>query len=132
LKTADGRYISAAPGGGFELSGSAVSGRTGFIVTDANGGELSDGDEIRIKYTPGYSSDGGKTKPSFWVEEGGGIKRLNSEPSDASGKFKLKKQGEGFVLQTASGKFVAAPKERVLSLADSPEGALVITIEGVK
>ena len=130
LRTADGKYVTAGVSGGLDLSGTAVTNKQVFAVVDVNGGKLEDGDEIKLKYYPGASADTGKTKPSFWQEEAGKIDRVNQEPSDASSKFKLKQQGSGFVLQTASGKFAAAPKaEGGLGLADAPESALVLTFE---
>ncbi|MEA3187938.1 MAG: hypothetical protein QOD99_1768 [Chthoniobacter sp.] len=130
LKTADGKYVSTAASGGLDLSGKSVTDKTTFAVVDSNGGGLDDGDEVKIKYTPGQVSDAGKNKPSFWVEDAGKINRVNQEPTGASGKFVLKKQGEGFVLKTTSGKFAAAPTgEGGLGLADKMESALVLKIE---
>lgn len=123
LKTADGKYVSTADQGGLNLGSRTINNRTVFALVDANGATLDDGDEVTIKYYPSATS-----KPSFWQEREGKIIR-DKESKDASGKFKLKKQGEkGFVLQTGSGKFIAL-KDNVLGLADAAEGALVFTIE---
>src|SRR5437867_2368174 len=81
LKTADGKYVTAADKGAFNLSGKGITNRTVFAIVDANGGTLDDGDEVTIKY---YSSP--TDKPSFWQEQAGKLIR-DKEPKDASGKF---------------------------------------------
>jgi len=58
------------------------------------------------------------------------VKRLNQEPSDDSAEFVMTKQGNGFVLRTAGGKFVSpSVEEGSLLLADTAKDGLEVQIE---
>ena len=129
LRVLSGNYVSTAASGGLELVANPKENKMVFEVIDANGGELADGDKIKIRYTPRYTSDAGKNKPSFWFEEAGKIKRTNAEPRDETETFRLMTQGAGFVLQTASGKFVGEPYEDGLGLVDALRSALTFKFE---
>ncbi|MGC3991391.1 MAG: hypothetical protein QM796_17250 [Chthoniobacteraceae bacterium] len=130
LHTADGKYVSATEKGGIDLSGKVISHHQVFAVAGASGDKLSDGDTVEIKYYPTATGDSGKSKGSYWREESGKIDRVVKEPEDGSAKFKLKKQGDGFALQAASGKFVATPPDTTgLGLTDTLNNALVLVFE---
>jgi|GEM_PF-3641323 len=130
LHTTEGKYVSATEKGGLDLSGKVISHHQVFAIAGASGDQLKDGDSVEIKYYPTASADAGKSKGSFWREESGKIDRVVKEPEDGSAKFKLKKQGDGFVLQAASGKFVATPPDATgLGLTDTLTNALVLVVE---
>jgi len=120
LKTADGKIITTAAQGGLELGRSQNPGRQTFTLVDSNGGDLADGDDVKIRYNPGGSS-----KPNYWKSSEGKLGR-----SDKGDTFKLKKVEDKYLFQTSDGKFVAPPSggSGGLTLADSQEGALKVEI----
>ena len=129
LRAADGRYVATTANGGLSLTGKAVGDKTVFIVADANHAELSEGDEVTIKYAPGVTPEDSRYKPTFWVEAADKIKRVNKEPKDASGRFKLREQSGSFVLETSNGKFITAAPDNELGVADTLKDGLPFKFE---
>lgn len=121
-------YLTASSGGHLDLGVKKIGSKESFTLIDLNGGELADGDEVRIQYVPGKGSGGGPgdlTKASFWVETPEGVTRKRQGDS-----FKIQHLGGSkFVFQTLKGKFVGRPAEgSVLGLADKQEDALIVDI----
>lgn len=125
FKTADGKYVTTATGSMLDLSGTKVGSKQVFTIIDANGGDLADGDDVKIRYNPGASAGGTPPKPNFWRSAKGELKRGGEGDS-----FKLKKVENKYVFQTTDGKFVAAPAggTGALTLADSQDAALKVEI----
>ncbi|HUJ11246.1 MAG TPA: hypothetical protein VL171_14595 [Verrucomicrobiae bacterium] len=122
----DGKYLTADPGNALDLMGDKIGSKQGFTLVDVNGGELADGDEVRIQYIPGkgHGRAGDPTKSSFWVETPEGIRR-NRE----GGSFRIKQVGDKYAFQTDKGKFVGPPAAGgFLTLVDKQEGAMLVKI----
>ncbi len=97
FRTIANTFITASPSNALDLTGAKLGGRQTFTLVDVTGGEVADGHEVRIRYTP-------RGKPSYWVENKLGIRRGHS-----SDVFKIKRVGAKVALVTATGKFVAPP-----------------------
>lgn len=120
------RFLTANSGGALDLSGTKIGSKQIFKLYDLNGGELADGDEVKIQYIPGKGGggQGDVSKSSFWTEIPEGIRRSHQGES-----FKLKQVGTKFAFQTLKGKFVSQPGEAgALSLVDKQEGALLVDV----
>jgi|HubBroStandDraft_6_1064221.scaffolds.fasta_scaffold399836_1 hypothetical protein len=118
FRTIANTFITASPSNALDLTGVKLGGRQTFTLVDVTGGELADGHEVRIRYTPRSG------KPSYWVENKLGIRRGHS-----SDVFKIKRVGAKVALVTATGKFVAPPTvANALGVTDRPEGALLFDI----
>src|SRR3984957_1191838 len=118
FRTIANTFITASPSNALDLTGAKLGSRQTFTLVDITGGELADGHEVRIRYTPRTG------KPSYWVENKLGIRRGHS-----SDVFKIKSVGAKVALVTATGKFVAPPTvANALGVADKPEGALLVEI----
>src|SRR5215218_1679237 len=86
FKTADGKYISAAPNSALDLGGTKIGSRQAFMLVDVNGGELADGDTVRITQTGGI--EGGGMKVKGWKVSGEELKR-----GEKPAAFTMKKSG---------------------------------------
>lgn len=124
LKTSDQKYVTAATGSVLDLSGSKIASKQTFTLVDMNGGDLADGDEVQVRYTP-TPKPGEPPKSNFWVDKKGELKR-----GSEAGVFKVKKTDATYSFQAASGKFVGAPASGTgpLALVDGEEGALKVEI----
>ena len=125
FKTADGKYISAALNSALDLGGTKIGSRQAFMLVDVNGGELADGDTVRITQTAGV--EGGGTKIKGWKLSGGELKR-GENPAD----FTVKKSGEMWTFQMKGGKFVGLTPTAVLGPVDTAEAALQVQIVDAK
>jgi len=67
-------------GGFLNLNGEKIGSKQKFTIIDLNGGDLMDGDPVKIRYTPGWSGRRGSNEEQLLVESADGIKR-NSEGS---------------------------------------------------
>ena len=124
LRVADKNFVTASSGGALDLSGVKVGSKQTFVLIDLNGGELADGDAIKIQYVPNSGGKPDPSKASYWVETKEGIKRGKDGDS-----FKVKKVGDKYTLQTSGGKFVgSAGEEGVLTLTDKQEAALLVEV----
>jgi hypothetical protein len=122
--TAEKKYVTANTSGALDLSGAKVGSKQSFTLIDLNGGDLADGDAVKIRYTPNSGGVPDLSKASYWHEKGGGIKR--SKEGDT---FKIKKVETKFAFQTASGKFVMATvTDGAFDLSDKQDGALLVEI----
>jgi hypothetical protein len=122
--TADGKYLTANAGGVVDLSGAKVGSKQKFTIIDLNGGDLADGDSVKIRYTPNTSGVPDPSKASYWRVKGSGIKR-----GKEAGIFKLNKIDGKFALMAADGKFVTGTlAEGTLSLSDKQDAALMIEV----
>lgn len=123
FRTPENKYVSAIPPSALDLSGVKIGSKQTFTLIDVNGGQLVDGDEVKIRYTP-HSTPPDPTKFSHWREAKEGIKRSHDGDS-----FKIKRVETKCVLVAPSGKFVAAPTAAgLLGLSDKQEGALVVEL----
>ncbi len=125
LRTAEGNCVVIGGGGKTILGGpSRNSSRELFTIIDANGGELADGDEVKIRYTAGTKADGESSKPSFWQVEGANFARRGKASS-----FKIKKVNDRYAFQTADGKFVGvASGGKDLAIVDTQDAALKVEL----
>ena len=122
--TADKKYITTAPSGALDLSGTKVGSKQIFTLIDVNGGELADGDSVKIRYTPNSPTGPDASKANFWRETKEGLKRGHEAEV-----FKVKKVDTKYAFVTPASKFVAAPATPgPLTLSDKQEGALLVEI----
>ena len=125
FKTADGKYISAAANSGLDLGGTKIASRQAFMLVDVNGGELADGDIVRITQTAG--AEGGGVKVKGWKLSGGELKR-GEKPADLT----VKKSGEMWTFQMKGDKFVGLTSAGVLGPVDTAEAAVQVQIVDAK
>jgi hypothetical protein len=110
FRTTDNTYATARGGGRLDTSSTKVGGSQSFVLVDLNGGELTSGDSVQIKWTA-------NTKPTYWGENETGLARYGGKPLDRSTfKITLKakadtKAPQAIILQTTSGKFVSIPSK---------------------
>jgi hypothetical protein len=125
FQTAEKKYVTTGASGSLDLSGTKIGSKQTFTLIDVNGGDLADGDEIKVRYNPGNSAGGTPSKPNYWQEsKDGGLKR-----GGEAGVFKVNKVEGKYAIQTPGGKFVAAPTgEGALTVADKQDGALLLEI----
>jgi hypothetical protein len=120
--TANSKYITATTGGVLDLTGMKIGSKQKFTLIDISGGQLDDGDQVRIRYIPGGGTDVAKT--SYWFETKDGVKRGHN-----GDVFKLKRVDTKYAFLTPSGKYVAAGTgTALLGLSDKPEGALLVEL----
>jgi hypothetical protein len=118
FRVAANKYISTCPSNCLEIAMGKIGSREKFTVIDITGGNLQDGDEVRVRYTPHTG------KPSYWVENNAGIRR--GHDGDV---FKLKRVDTKFALVTPTGRFVAPPtSENALGVSAKQDGALFVEI----
>ena len=128
------KFLTANSGGYLDLSGVKIGSKQTFKLYDLNGGELADGDEVKIQYVPGKggaTGQGDASKATFWTEtpidsttQPFGVKR-----SREGQPFKIKKVGTKYAFQNLKGKYVGQPgEEGSLSLVDNQEAALLVDI----
>lgn len=121
FKTADGKYISAAPNSAVDLSGTKVGSRQVFVLVDTNGGELSDGDSVKIMQAGGDLND--PSAKGLKVARDGAISRGASPNA-----FTLKKMDTKWAFQTPDGKFVGATPSGGVGTVDTPDTALQVEL----
>ena len=115
-------YVSCVRGGVLGTKGKSVTEMETFKLVDANGGELADGDVVKI-YTTAGSREG---NVSFWSEKAdGSISRIRTE--DTSVAFTVRKKDGGIILMTASGKFVSNTGS-ALATTDQESGAVIFKV----
>src|SRR5438105_15922068 len=66
FQTADKKYVTTATGGLLDLTGTKIGSKQIFTLIDVNGGELADGDEVKIRYMPGTAAGRSPPKPNYW------------------------------------------------------------------
>ena len=124
------RYVSTVAQGGLDTNGKQIGNNQTFTLIDINGGELADGDEVRIRWAPA------NTRATHWQETESFVNRTGNKPDDAC-TFRVKfadpkiKDGE-ILLQTASGKFVGSGKNSRLVPGAAQDGALMMKMEEVE
>jgi hypothetical protein len=124
LRVADGRYVTANPPGLIDLSGIKVGSKQKFTIIDLNGGNLADGDEVRIRYTPNKDGKPDPSKASYWREGREGVTRAHQD-----GTFTIKRVGTRFAFLGPSGKYVTANEVNgALAVSSKLEDALVVEI----
>ena len=125
------KYITTAPSNSLAIVSGKLGSRKVFSIIDISGGDLKDGDDVRIRYTPHSSkSESGAEppRPNYWLENSAGVRR--GHDGDV---FKLKRVDTKFAFVTPTGKFVAAPTNEVaLGVSAKQEGALLVDIIDVK
>lgn len=113
FKTAEGKYITATPGAGYDLTGTKVGSRQTFNLVDENGGELADGDSVKVMTT-----DGAK-----------GWKMKETELARGTPvAFKIKKVNEKWAFQTRDGKFLGVAASGAVGAVDTAETALQLEV----
>jgi len=100
FKAANG-YVTIVTGGFLTVGGEKIGSKQVFTIIDMSGGNLADGDTVRIRYTP-HSATSDQSKSSYWAETSDGIKR-NSDGSS----FKLKVVDGKYAFVAPSGKFLS-------------------------
>lgn len=126
LRVAANKYISTSPSNSLDLASGKIGSKQTFTIIDITGGNLQDGDGVRIRYTPHVKQ--GVAKPSYWVENSAGVRR--GRDGDV---FKLKRVDTKFALVTPTGKFVAPPTSmNALGVSAKQDGALLVEIIDVK
>ena len=127
FQVAPNMYISTAPSNSLAIAAGKPGSKKIFSIIDISGGDLKDGDEVRIRYTPHSSkSESGAEppRPNYWLENSAGIRR--GHDGDV---FKLKRVDTKFAFVTPTGGFVAAPTNQVaLGVSAKQEGALLVDI----
>jgi hypothetical protein len=131
FQVAPNKYVSTAPSNSLAIvSGKPVSKKI-FSIIDISGGDLKDGDRVRIRYTPHASkteTGAEPPRPNYWLENSAGVRR--GHDGDV---FTLKRVDTKFAFVTPTGKFVAAPTNEVaLGVSAKQEGALLVDIIDVK
>lgn len=124
FRVLDTKYITTAPSNSLNCSSEKIGGKQRFTIVDLNGGAITDGHQVRIRYTP--TSDGvpDPSKSSYWREVKDGVKR----GSDGD-VFKIKRMDAKCALQTVSGKFVATPIDGgLLGVTNAPEAAMLLEL----
>jgi hypothetical protein len=117
-------YITTNPGNSLDLTGIKIGSKQTFILIDLNGGELGNGDRVRIRYVPNSGGKPDPSKASFWVELKEGVKRARD-----GDVFTVKQVEAKYAFQTPSGKFVGAPVDGgLLGVTDKQEGALLVDL----
>ena len=118
FRTIANNFITADPSNALDLAGVKIGSKQTFTLVDITGGELADGHEVKIRYTPHTG------KPSYWLETKGVIRR--GHDGDV---FKIKRVDTKIALVAPSGRFVAPPTvANALGLSDKLEGALLVEI----
>jgi len=127
FRVAANKYISTTPSNSLSLVGGKISSKETFTIIDITGGNLQDGDGVRVRYTP-HAKPGEVAKPSYWVENSAGVRR--GRDGDV---FKLKRVDAKFALVTPTGKFVAPPTSPIaLGVSAKQDDALLVEIIDVK
>jgi hypothetical protein len=122
FRVAANKYISTCPSNCLEIAMGKISSKEKFTIIDVSGGNLQDGDEVRVCYTPHTG------KPSYWLESSAGVRRGHN-----GDVFKLKRVDAKFALVTPTGRFVASPvSENALGVSTKQDGALLVEIIDVK
>ena len=128
LRLVDGNFVTASPSGTLDLTGKKIGSKQTFAIIDVNGGELADGDEVKIRYTPNKDGVSDPSKASYWQEGKGGIVRKRE-----GGVFKMKKVDTKYAFQTPGGKFVTGTvTDGALGLSDKQESALLVELVDVQ
>ncbi len=121
-------YITAVPGNYLTLTNGKLGNKQKFTIIDITGGDLQDGDEVRVRYAPHGGKDADTTKSTYWLENSDGVGR--GKDGDV---FKLKRVDTKFALVTPTGKFVAPPKnDTALGVSAKQDGALLMEILDAK
>jgi hypothetical protein len=123
LQINEKQYVTANTGGGLGAYGAKIGSKQVFAIIDLNGGDLMDGDGIKIQYTPNAGGKPDPSKASYWMEVEEGVKR-----GKEGGVFKIKKVGTKYAFLAPSGKFVTAMpgEEGVLLVSDKQESAMLV------
>lgn len=123
LRIASGAYLSMVAGGGLDASGKEIGKQQIFTIVDANGGELEDGDKVKIVY-----------ETSLWREdkENNKIHRVAIKGSkDAETVFKVKRKDKMLMLQTPSGKYLAIDGAAIVTTDKQDKAALLELVASV-
>jgi len=124
FRTADNKYVSTLTGGFLNLNGEKIGSRQIFTIIDLSGGNLADGDAVKIRYTPGGVAASDQTKSSYWQETAEGIKR-----SSEGSVFKIKLVDSKYAFQAPSGKFMTGVvTDNVFGLSDKQANALLLEL----
>ena len=122
MRLADGSFVTASPNGTLDQSGVKIGSKQTFTIDDVNGGELADGDEVRIRYTPNSGGVPDPAKATYWRLGKEGVIRKREGDT-----FKIKKVDSKYAFQTQDGKFVTGKVvDGALALSDKQESALVV------
>jgi len=101
-----------------DLTGAKIGSKQTFTLVDITGGELADGHEVRIRYTPHTG------KPSYWLETKGVI-----TPGSRRRCLQDQTRGHEGRADAPTGKFVAPPPvPNALGVSDKQQGALLVDI----
>jgi hypothetical protein len=127
FRAADDRYVTTFTGGLFAW-GTKIGSKQIFTIIDLNGGDLADGDSVKIRYTPHSGGVADQSKSSYWSETAEGIKRS----SGGGSVFKIKLVDTKYTFQAPSGKFVSGVlTANMFGLSDKPADALLLELVDV-
>ena len=100
LRVSETQYVTTGSNGIVYLGGEKIGSKQMFALIDLSGGNIGDGDDVKIQYCPGRGTD--LSKANYWVERPEGIKRVKE-----GDVFKIKKVGAKYAFLTPTGKFVS-------------------------
>lgn len=120
LKTSDGKFAGMVAGGGLDAVSKEIGNNQIFTMVDLNGETLSSGDSVKLVF--GQSQ----------MREDAGAKKIHRVPirgaKDEECIFKLLVTGKNVLLQTPSGKFVAAATDgKSLVITDKKDETSLLT-----
>jgi uncharacterized Zn ribbon protein len=113
FKTADGKFVTGVPSAGFDLSGTKAGGRQIYNLVDENGGELADGDSVKVMMSDNVKG---------WKIKDGTLWR------GTPAAFKVKKVDNKWAFQARDGKFVGVATGGAVGAVDTLETALQLEI----
>lgn len=116
LKTSEGAYVGQVANGGLDAASKSVTPKQIFTLVDLNGGKVSDGDGVKLRF-----------EATLWREdkENSLIHRVPAKiAKDAECVFKLRIKDKLLYLETASGKFVTVADSAVVTTSDVKKATL--------
>jgi hypothetical protein len=120
FRVSETQYLTTGANGVVYVGGEKIGSKQIFTIIDLSGGDLGDGDEVKIQYIPGHGTD--SSKANYWVERPDGLKRMKE-----GDVFKIKKVGTKYAFQAPTGKFVSATvADGALETSDKKESALLV------
>ena len=121
LQVSETQYLQTGPNGVVFVGGDKIGSKQIFTIIDLSGGNLGDGDEVKVQYIPGRGTD--SSKANYWAVRPEGVRR--TKEGDV---FKIKKVGTKYSFLTLTGKLVSVDKDGVLEISDKKESALLVEL----
>ena len=120
FKFANGNHLGMVANGGLDASSKEIGTKQVFTMIDLNGGTLSSGDSVKLVF--------GESQ----MREDAGAKKIHRVPVRGAKEeecvFKLLVTGKNVLLQTPSGKFIAAATDgKSLEITDKKDETSLLT-----